>query len=127
MRIHSNILLPWPQVIHAFNSSRIYNGMWGNFNFFRVTSTYPFDIHSYSSITLLETNRQYYLYNDYFRDTSLEKYGNTNKNITIYDPTTRNVGMTQIWIPKISNIGDVILVHTGDNGPINYNSFSILY
>ncbi len=101
--------------------------MWGNFNFFRVTSTYPFDIHSYSSITLLETNRQYYLYNDYFRDTSLEKYGNTNKNITIYDPTTRNVGMTQIWIPKISNIGDVILVHTGDNGPINYNSFSILY
>ena len=127
MRIHSNIILPWPQVLQAFNSSRIYNGQWGHFNFFRITSTFPFDIHSYSSINLLETNRPYYLYNNYFRDKTLEKYGNTMKRVTIYDPATKNVEMTDIWIPKISNIGDVILVHTNNNIHINYKSFSTLY
>jgi hypothetical protein len=127
MRIHSNIILPWPHVLHVFNSSRIYSGQWGNFNFFRITSINPLDIHSHSPINLLETNRKYYLYNNYFRDTTQEKYGNINTNITIYDPTTKSVELTNIWIPKISEAGDVILVHTEDTRNTSPYSFATLY
>ncbi len=126
MRIHSNIILPWPQVLHAFNSSRIYNGQWGNFNFFKVVSNKPFDINSYSPITLLETNRYYYLYNNYFRDVTQEKYGNVIEKITIYNPSTKNVETSYIWIPKIVETGDVILVHT-DNITPTYKAFATLY
>ena len=100
--------------------------MWGNFNFFRITSTCPFDIHSYSPITLLETNRHYYLYNNYFRDTTQEKYGNAIEKITIYNPSTKNVETSYIWIPKIAEAGDVILVHTDDIIP-TYKAFATLY
>jgi hypothetical protein len=65
MRVHSNKLLSWPEVLHVSQVSRAYRGKWLNYELYRIMRIDPLIIHSYSDINKLEEVRTYYLYEKY--------------------------------------------------------------
>ncbi len=114
MRIYSNTLLSWPQVIHVFQGARLYPGRWLNYYFYKIEHVQPLVLTSYSPIEFLQENCQYYCYDKYYRDKRLEKYGNTRELVSDANQ--------QIWvhIPKVAGATDIIVVRND-----SANGFSI--
>jgi hypothetical protein len=114
MRIYSNTLLSWPQVIHVFQGARLYPGRWLNYYFYKIEHVQPLVLTSYSPMEFLQENCQYYCYDKYYRDKRLEKYGNTRELVSDANQ--------QIWvhIPKVAGATDIIVVRND-----SANGFSI--
>jgi hypothetical protein len=104
MRIYSNKLLSLPHIIHTLHNAKPPTaGRWGNLYFFHIQQIQPLIITAYSS-NLLEENRKYYCYDNFYRNKQVEKLGNTFKIISD----------TPVYIPKASMTNDVIIV-SNDN------------
>ncbi len=114
MRIYSNKLLSLPHIIHAlYNTKPPTAGRYGNLYFFHIQHVQPLMITAYSSVNLLQENRKYYCYDNYYRNKQVEKLGNTSEIIS----------EIPVYIPKASMTNDVIIV--SDDNPSEYPSLTI--
>ena len=110
MRLYSNTLLFWPQVLHAFQAARQYPGQWHNLYFYKFQTVKPYILTSYSPIAFLQENRKYYCYDKYYRDKRLDKYGNTHVPVTIHNKQLRLGQEIWVHIPKMVEVDDVIVI-----------------
>ncbi len=129
MKLYSNKLLTWPSVLHLSTISRLYPGKWFNYNIYNIYRSQPLIIQSYSPISKLNENHQYYCYYKYNRTDIFEtpnrecvgyisyksteqywydEYGNR---YDIYDA----ISIPRIKLPKTIQSGDVIVIHDLDN------------
>jgi hypothetical protein len=111
MRIFSNIPLSWPQILHVSQAARLSPGHWHNYYLYKLTHVRPHIITTNSPLEFLLENCQYYCYHKYYRDQSLEVYGNEFTMISINDIKTWG------YIPKTAEPNDIISIssfnHTG--------------
>ena len=113
MRIYSNKLLSLPHIIHTLHNAKPPTaGRWGNLYFFHIQQIQPLIITAYSS-NLLEENRKYYCYDNFYRNKQVEKLGNTFKIIS----------EIPVYIPKASMTNDVIIV--SDDNPSEQDSLTV--
>jgi hypothetical protein len=125
MRIYSNILLSWPQVLHVAQAARLYPGRWQNYYFYRIKYTDPtLVLKTYSPIELLQENSKYYCYDRYNRDQQLEKFGNELKMVHIHNnqPTFSE---SYVYTPKNIDINDILVIQSDipSGLPSLYNPF----
>jgi hypothetical protein len=114
MRIYSNKLLSLPHIIHTLHNAKPPTaGRWGNLYFFHIQHVQPLMITAYSSVKLLQENRKYYCYDNYYRNKQVEKLGNTSEIIS----------EIPVYIPKASMTNDVIIV--SDDNPSEYPSLTV--
>jgi hypothetical protein len=112
MRIYSNKLLSLPHIIHTLNTKPLISGRYGNLYVFHIHNIQPLIITSYSS-NLLQDNRKYYCYDNFYRNKHIEKLGNTSEIIS----------EIPIYIPKTIMPNDVIIV--SDDNPSEYPSLTV--
>ena len=110
MRLYSNTILSWPQVLHAFQVARVYPGRWHHFFFYKIQTIKPLILTTHSPIELLQENCKYYCYDKYYRDKRLEKYGNTVVSANIHNKQLGLGEETWIYIPKIAEVDDIIVI-----------------
>lgn len=110
MRIHSNTLLSWPQTLHVFQASRLYQGRWMNYYFYKINSTNPLILTTHSPIEFLQENCQYYSYDKYYRDKRIEQYGNSFELVNIKNKETEFAKETWVYVPKAAEPDDIIVV-----------------
>jgi hypothetical protein len=114
MRIYSNKLLSLPHIIHTLhNATPPTAGRWGNLYFFHIQHVQPLALTAYSSVKLLQENRKYYCYDNFYRNKLIEKLGNTFEIIS----------EIPVYIPKASMSNDVIIV--SDDNPSDQASLSV--
>jgi len=114
MRIYSNKLLSLPHIIHTLHNAKPPTaGRWGNLYFFHIQHIQPLVLTAYSSVNLLQENRKYYCYDNFYRNKPIEKLGNTFE--MIYE--------IPVYIPKASMSNDVIIV-SNDN-PSDHASLTV--
>lgn len=100
MRIFSNTLLNWPDVLHVFHAARLSPHQWQSYSFYRIQKLEPFMIRTNSCPTLLEPSRQFYCYETYHRNTKLEQ-SNCVKLWNYERP---------VWIPSLAIVNDLIVI-----------------
>jgi hypothetical protein len=110
MKLYSNIILSWPQMLHLSQRARIYSGKWNDYYFYKILQINPIIIHTYSPIELLQENIDYYCYNKYQRFKHLEEFGNKVEIITINDNKI-NSNKFYAYLPRTAVTNDVILIH----------------
>ena len=110
MRLYSNTILSWPQVLHAFQAARLYPGRWYHYYFYKIQHITPLVLTTNSPIELLQENCQYYCYDKYHRDKRLEQYGNTFVSANIHNKQLGLGEETWIYIPKIAEVDDIIAI-----------------
>jgi hypothetical protein len=110
MRLYSNTILTWPQVVHAFQIARLYPGNWNNYYFYRIKRVQPLILHTNSPVGLLQENYQYYCYTNYLRDKKLEMIGNKRNSVTVQNQEM-DYNETFIYVPKSLGVDDVIVLH----------------
>jgi len=114
MRIYSNKLLSLPHIIHTLhNATPPTAGRWGNLYFFHIQHVQPLALTAYSSVKLLQENRKYYCYDNFYRNKPIEKLGNTFEIIS----------EIPVYIPKASMSNDVIIV--SDDNPSDQASLTV--
>jgi hypothetical protein len=111
MRIYSNTLLSWPQVIHVFQAARLHPRRWLNYYFYKINHVQPYVLTTNSPIELLQENCQYYCYDKYHRDQRLEVYGNRFEMISVANKESYFGVETWGYIPKVAGANDIILIH----------------
>ena len=112
MRIYSNNLLSLPHIIHTLHNAKQPIKRCGNLYFFHIQQIQPLKITAYSS-NLLQDNRKYYCYDNFYRNKQVEKLGNTYEMIS----------ETPVYIPKASMSNDIIVV--SDDNPSEYPSLTV--
>jgi hypothetical protein len=110
MRIYSNTLLSWPQIIHVFQAARLHPGKWLNYHFYKIKTRKPLILTTYSPIELLQENNQYYCYDRYYRDTLLENCKNCFEPVSIPNNDFNLGEETWCYIPKFAESTDIIVV-----------------
>jgi|LauGreDrversion4_2_1035121.scaffolds.fasta_scaffold321867_1 hypothetical protein len=110
MRIHSNTLLSWPQVLHAFQAARLYQGRWMNYYFYKINSTQPLILTTHSPIEFLQENCQYYCYDNYYRDKRFEQYGNSFELVNVCNKDPQFAQETWVYVPKTTEPDDIIVI-----------------
>ena len=114
MRIYSNKLLSLPHIIHTLhNATPPTAGRWGNIYFFHIQHVQPLALTAYSSVKLLQENRKYYCYDNFYRNKPIEKLGNTFEMIS----------EIPVYIPKATMSNDVIII--SDDNPSEYQSLTV--
>jgi hypothetical protein len=114
MRIYSNTRLTWFQLLHVSTAARIHVGRWQNYYFYRVDSRDPTNIITYSPISLLKEDREYYCYDKLQRNKLLDSRGN------VFNMATVNRRPppfpTELWvnIPYHAAANDVIVIRAQD-------------
>lgn len=122
MRIYSNVILSWPQVLHAFQAARLYQGRWYNYYFYKINRVQPYILTTHSPLEFLQENCQYYCYDKYYREKRLEQYGNAFTILSI-DGKKPEFGVeTWGYIPKVACANDIILIK--NDTAIGYPSFN---
>lgn len=106
MRLYSCSQLSWPEVIHVSQAASLYPKLIRNLNFYKIKQINPLIIKSDSPIELLQYNRNYYCYNNYYRDKRIEAFGNLFE--VILNHNNKN---TFVFIPKYTQKNDVIVVN----------------
>jgi hypothetical protein len=114
MRIFSNTLLSWPQVLHTFQVARLYPGHWHHYYFYKIQHINPLVLTTHSPIELLQENCQYYCYYKYQRDKHIEQNGNIRVLAITHNQNPSFGEETWIHIPKIAEINDVIVIRNND-------------
>lgn len=110
MRIYSNTILSWPKTLHIFQESRIYTGRWNNYYFYRISDIKPLTIYSYSPMELLQENRKYYCYDQFYRDKRIEKIGNIYEKVYVSKKEHPFVKELSVNIPKTIEKDDIIVI-----------------
>lgn len=64
MRLFSNTLLAWPEVLHVFQAARLSTGKWQNYSFSRVLSG--------ESLPNVASGKQLYCYEHFYRKPELD-------------------------------------------------------
>lgn len=114
MRIYSNKLLSLPHIIHTLHNAKPpTTGRWGNLYFFHIQNVNPLILTAYSSVNLLQENRKYYCYDNFYRNKQVERLGNISEIIS----------ETPVYIPKASMTNDVIIVT--DNNQSEYSNLNV--
>lgn len=109
MRLYSNKLLSWPQMLHAFQAGRLYTGRWQNYYFYRVSRVQPLVITTHSPLEFLQENNQYYCYEKYNRNKTLEGFENICESVFLQNQEM-DYNETWIYVPKMINKNDIIVV-----------------
>ena len=112
MRLYSNTILSWPQVLHAFQVARVYPGQWHYYYFYKIQTINPLILTTHSPIELLQENCNYYCYDKYYRDKRFEKYGNIVVSANIHNKQIRLGEETWVYIPKMAEVDDIIVVQS---------------
>ena len=112
MRLYSNTILSWPQVLHAFQVARVYPGQWHYYYFYKIQTINPLILTTHSPIELLQENCNYYCYDKYYRDKRFEKYGNIVVSANIHNKQIRLGEEIWIHIPKMAEVDDIIVVQS---------------
>ncbi len=110
MRIYSNTLLSWPQVLYAFQAACLYPGRWMNYYYYRINDIAPLSLTTYSPIELLQENCQYYCYYNYHRDKQAEAFDNSFKMISILNNKPQFGRKSWAYIPKVAEPNDIIVI-----------------
>ena len=110
MRLYSNKLLSWPQIIHAFQAGRLYSGRWQNYYFYRVSRIQPIVITTHSPLEFLQENNQYYCYDKYIRNKNLEEFENIRESVTLHNQEM-DYNENWIYVPKFVAAEDIIVIH----------------
>lgn len=127
MRVYSNTHLIWPQLIHITQAARLYPGQWFNYHFFKVNDINPLKLISYSPISLLQENRQYYCY-DKFYNKYLHKIQNSYDMATVINQKPAD-NVTSIYFPNCVSPCDIIVIYDNNINnkiPIIHSSYFIL-
>lgn len=112
MRIYSDKLLAWHEVLHTAYAARINPGKWQNMHIYKIQRTQPAIIRSSSPIELLQKSRKYYLYDNLI-------YNNTCGHIGNYMDVVRSksgISDTYIHLPFTVAPQDVIVIHENIGG-----------
>jgi hypothetical protein len=110
MRIYSNTVLSWPQVIHVFQIARLYPGRWQNYYFYKINRVQPYILNTNSPLELLQENCKYYCYEKYTRDKHLEEFGNRFEILSVPNKGSEVGSKTWGYIPKVACANDIIVV-----------------
>ena len=110
MRIYSNTLLSWPQILHVSTTARLHVGRWQNYYFYRMNSRAPTNIITYSPISLLQEDREYYCYDRLQRNKLHDSWGNVNEMVTINNQSRFLPTKLCITIPYHAAANDVIVI-----------------
>jgi hypothetical protein len=110
MRLYSNTLLYLPQVVYAFRFGPLYPGRWNNYYFYYIKNRTPLVLHTYSPLELLQENNHYYCYDNFHRDTRLERSDNAFEIVTVHNQPDNFGKETYVSIPKNSMSDDILLV-----------------
>lgn len=112
MRIYSCTLLSWPEILHVSQIARfqLSSGRWHNYYFYKVAARAPTNIITYSPISLLQENREYYCYERLLRNKLADSWGNVNEIVTVNNRS--HPFPTEVWsiIPYHIAANDVIVV-----------------
>ncbi len=111
MRIYSNKLLSWPQIIHVSQAARLHSGKWLKYYFYNIQSVKPLEIHTHSPLQLLAENRYYYCYDNNVRSIEKELSGNY---IIFLDTELRT-----IYYPVALKSGDFMVIQDDSHPTIN--------
>ena len=112
MRIYSNTLLSWPQLLHVSQVARLQArpGHWHNYYFYRVGARSPTNIITYSPITLLQEDRQYYCYDKLQRNKLPDSWGTVNEMIRINNDPLPFPTEQWVTIPYHAAANDIIVI-----------------
>lgn len=125
MRIYSNKILSWNEVLHSAYISRIMpNVLLNNRRLYKIIGVHPAIIHTYSPIEFLEKDIMYYTYQYLIRDKSYEHMENSidiverinNKPILFHNEL-------RIYLPFTANTGDIIVLYDEDTYSLSNNGF----
>lgn len=110
MRLFSNSILSWPQVIHATQAARLYPGRWHHYYFYKIYCRQPLVLTTHSPLELLQENCQYYCYDKYYRDKRLEQYGNQFELVSMTNKESDFAQESWVHIPKAAETDDIIVI-----------------
>lgn len=112
MRIYSDKILAWNEVLHATYAARINPGNWLNKYIYKIQRIQPTFIHTFSPIEFLEVDRKYYLYDNLLRNRACDHIPNF---IDIVEGINGNTLLfnndCKIYLPLTVTVGDIILIH----------------
>ncbi len=100
MRIFSNTLLAWPEILHVFQAARVNLEPWRNYYFYRIKQPDPLIFSTHSPLNLLQTPRQYYCYEQYELNIRMGQFITGSK---------KTMG-TRVYIPVYATVNDVIVI-----------------
>lgn len=108
MRIFSNNLLTWPQVIHLHHAIHVNPRpcMYMNYNIYKIESIHPYRIISLSPLEYLNVPRHYYCYERYFRAHKYE-YMNSKFADVFHN---NNSNSTMLYFPDNIQPSDAIII-----------------
>ena len=112
MRIYSDKILAWNEVLHATYAARINPSKWLNTYIYKIQRIQPTFIHTFSPIEFLEVDRKYYLYDNLLRNKACEHLPNF---IDIVEGINGNTLLfnndCKIYLPLTVTVGDIIIIH----------------
>lgn len=112
MRIYSDKILTWIEILHASYSARIYSGKLNNKYTYKIQCIRPTMLHTFSPIEFLEQNRKYYLYEYLIHNKLCDNLPNF---IDIVESVNNKPLLFnndyKIYLPLTVAVGDTILIH----------------
>jgi hypothetical protein len=117
MRIYSDKILAWNEVLHAAYAARVNPGRWLNTHVYKIKRIQPTIIHTFSPIEFLEKDRKYYLYDNLLRNKACDHLPNF---IDIVEGINGRMFLfnndCKIYLPLTVAVGDVLLIHEDVGG-----------
>lgn len=112
MRIYSSTLLSWPQLLHVSQVARLQTrpDCWHNYYFYRLGARSPTNIITYSPITLLQEDRQYYCYDKLQRNKLPDSWGNVSEIARINNCPPPFPTEQWVTIPYHAAANDIIVI-----------------
>lgn len=105
MRIFSDKVLSWTQILHVNHGIRTYSNLWNNYHIYLLQDLKPLTIYSKSSLSILEENRYYYCYKNYIQDVYSEGFDNNYGVIRQYNK------LYGVYYPENATFGDFIVIY----------------
>ncbi len=106
MRIYTNKILGWPEILHLNTFTRLHVGSWPLVNIYKIRkNTYSFCIQTSSPIFPLYSNRKFYCYEYCTRNMSREL-----ENISL-----DCMPFNRIYIPSVIENNDIIALYNEHN------------
>jgi hypothetical protein len=112
MRIYSDKLLAWHEILHTSYAAHVNPGRWLNRNLYKIKRTKPVILHSSSPIEFLQKNRKYYLYDNLQQNKVYNHIGNY---IDVIQGINGRPDM-YIYLPFTVALHDVIVIHEDIGG-----------
>lgn len=107
MRIYSDKILAWNEVLRAAYAARVHPGKWLNTCTYKIQRIQPVMIYTAAPIELLTKDRKYYLYDNLLRNKACDHLPN-------YIDIIEGVNFkpdTYVYLPFTVAPSDFILIH----------------